>query len=256
MTLRLILAWLHLLALAVGLAGGVGAGSRARRLPAHPEDPRAIRRALVGDAWWAIAAVAWLATGLWRLFAGTEKPPSYYVASYAFAIKMGLFMVVLALEIWPSTTLMRWRRKKSEPNARDVGRIEIISYVQCALVAAMALAAVAMARGYGSPTGVPAAPADFRRRRRQHSRFRVGRCGRQHRGRSADPASERHRGRDAGRHRSPRARDRDAARRRRPRDAATATSTSVAAAARASTRRSTSWRRAAPRSDPPRRAAC
>ena len=149
MTLRLVLAWLHLLALAVGLAG---VWARARALDdslRNPEDPRAIRRALVGDAWWAIAAVAWLATGLWRLFAGTEKPSSYYVASYAFAIKMGLFMVVLALEIWPSTTLMRWRRKKSEPNARDVGRIEIISYVQCALVAAMALAAVAMARGYG-----------------------------------------------------------------------------------------------------------
>jgi peptidoglycan LD-endopeptidase LytH len=73
---------------------------------------------------------------------------------------MGLFMVVLALEIWPSTTLMRWRRKKSEPNARDVGRIEIISYVQCALVAGMALAAVAMARGYGAPRSAPTAPSD------------------------------------------------------------------------------------------------
>ena len=160
MTLRLLLAWLHLLALAVGLAG---VWARARALDdslRNPEDPRAIRRALVGDAWWAIAAVAWLATGFWRLFAGAEKPPSYYVASHAFAIKMGLFMVVLALEIWPSTTLMRWRRKKSEPNARDVGRIEIISYVQCALVAAMALAAVAMARGYGGPAVAPTSPAD------------------------------------------------------------------------------------------------
>ena len=160
MTLRLVLAWLHLLALAVGLAG---VWARARALDdslRNPEDPRAIRRALVGDAWWGIAAVTWLATGLWRLFAGTEKPPSYYVASYAFAIKMALFMVVLALEIWPATTLMRWRRKKSEPNARDVGRIEIISYVQCALVAGMALAAVTMARGYGAPGAMATTVSD------------------------------------------------------------------------------------------------
>jgi peptidoglycan LD-endopeptidase LytH len=160
MTLRLALAWLHLLALAVGV-GGVW--SRARALDdalRNPDDPRAIRRALVGNAWWGIAAVAWLATGLWRLVAGTEKLPSYYVASNLFAVKMALFMIVLALEIWPSTTLIRWRRKKSQPDARDVGRIEIISYVQCALVAGIALAAVAKARGYGGPTAVPPAVGD------------------------------------------------------------------------------------------------
>jgi peptidoglycan LD-endopeptidase LytH len=115
----------------------------------NPEDPRAIRRALVGDAWWGVAAIVWLLTGLWRLFAGTEKAPSYYVASNAFAIKMGLFLVVVALEVWPSMTLMRWRRRKADPDPRDVGRIEIISYVQVALVVAMVLAAVSMARGVG-----------------------------------------------------------------------------------------------------------
>jgi len=155
---RLALAWLHLLALVVGLAG---VWARARALSdslRHPEDPRAIRRALVGDTWWGIAAAAWIITGLWRLLAGTEKSTSYYVASHAFLGKMSLFLVVFALEIWPMTTLMRWRRKKLQPDARDVGRIEIISYVQCALVAIIALVAVAMARGYGAGYVAPAAP--------------------------------------------------------------------------------------------------
>ena len=125
----------------------------------NPEDPRAIRRALVGDAWWGIAAGLWITTGLWRLLAGTEKAPSYYVASNAFAIKMGLFLVVVALEIWPSTTLMRWRRKKADPDPRDVGRIEIISYVQVALVVAMVLAATSMARGVGMRGEAPPAAA-------------------------------------------------------------------------------------------------
>src|SRR5829696_9960877 len=99
MTLRLVLAWLHLLALAVGV-GGVW--SRARALDdalRNPEDPRAIRRALVGDAWWGSAAIVWLATGLWRLIGGTEKSASYYTESNAFLVKMSLFLVVLALEI-------------------------------------------------------------------------------------------------------------------------------------------------------------
>ena len=122
----------------------------------HPEDPRALRRAFVGDAWWGIAAVVWIVTGLWRLFGQTEKTSSYYVESNAFVVKMALFLIVFALEIWPMTTLMRWRRKRAEPDPRDVGRIEIISYVQCALVGAIALAAVTMARGYGMRSGATA----------------------------------------------------------------------------------------------------
>lgn len=167
MITRLLLAWLHLLALVAGLAG---VWARARALSdtlRNPEDPRALRRALVGDAWWGVAAVVWITTGLWRVLAGTEKATSYYAASHAFLLKMTLFLVVLALEIWPMTTLMRWRRKKAEPSARDVGRIEIISYVQCVIVAGMALVAVAMARGYGAGGGVaPAATpsADSTRR--------------------------------------------------------------------------------------------
>jgi uncharacterized membrane protein len=173
MTTRLLLAWVHLLALSVGLAG-VWARARALRDSLRdPEDPRAIRRALVGDAWWGVAAVTWLVTGLWRWIAGTEKSSSYYVASHAFRLKMALFVVVVALEIWPMMTLVRWRAKKAEPNPRDAGRIEIISYVQCALVVGIVLAAVVMARGYGmgaagagaggaadSARAVLAAPAD------------------------------------------------------------------------------------------------
>jgi uncharacterized membrane protein len=155
---RLALAWLHLLALVVGLAGVWARGRALSDSLRHPEDPRAIRRALVGDTWWGLAAAVWIVTGLWRLLMGTEKSTSYYVASHAFMLKMSLFLVVFALEIWPMTTLMRWRRKKAQPDPRDVGRIEIISYVQCVLVAIIALVAVAMARGYGAGLVAPPAP--------------------------------------------------------------------------------------------------
>jgi murein DD-endopeptidase MepM/ murein hydrolase activator NlpD len=50
-------------------------------------------------------------------------------------------------------TMMRWRRMVAVPEARDAGRIEAVSYVQCVLVVGMIFAAAAMARGYGSPMG-------------------------------------------------------------------------------------------------------
>lgn len=156
---RLLLAWLHLLALAVGLAG-VWARARALRDSLRdPEDHGALRRAFIGDGWWGVAAVLWVVTGLWRLLAGTEKGTAYYLANHVFYLKMALFLVILALEAWPMMTLLRWRTKRAAPNPRDAGRIEVISYVECALVVAMVGAAVAMARGYGVRPGDVAAPA-------------------------------------------------------------------------------------------------
>jgi uncharacterized membrane protein len=149
---RLVLAWLHLLALAVGLAG-VWARARALRDSLRdPEDHGALRRAFIGDSWWGVAAGLWLVTGLWRLLAGTEKSTSYYLSNHAFYLKMALFLGILALEVWPMMTLLRWRTNRAAPNPRDAGRIEVISYVECALVVAMVLAAVTMARGYGMAT--------------------------------------------------------------------------------------------------------
>ena len=150
MNTRLVLAALHLLALAVGLSG-VWARARALRDSLrNPEDPRAIARAYVGDTWWGIAAVFWLVTGLWRIIGSTEKASSYYAANSAFTLKMALFVTIVVLEIWPMRTLIRWRRGIAEPNGRDAGRIEIISYLQCVLLVVMVFAAVTMARGYGA----------------------------------------------------------------------------------------------------------
>ena len=165
MTTRLLLAWIHLIALALG-TGGVWSRARALRDSLRdPDDPRALRRAYVGDAWWGVAAVLWLTTGLWRLVGNTEKSTSYYFTNQAFLLKMALFLGVFALELWPMMTMMKWRRGTLLPNPRDAGRIEVISYVECAMVLAIVLAAVTMARGYGLPTmaataaGVPMSAA-------------------------------------------------------------------------------------------------
>lgn len=150
MDTRLVLAWLHLLALGIGL-GAVWSRARALRSARRdPDDHGAVRRALTADAWWGIAAATWVVTGLWRLLAGTEKAAGWYFGNRAFVIKMALFLGIVLLEVWPMMTLMRWRRNRDLRTSHGAGRMAAISYLQCAMVIAMVLAASAMARGYGS----------------------------------------------------------------------------------------------------------
>jgi murein DD-endopeptidase MepM/ murein hydrolase activator NlpD len=153
---RLLLAWLHLLALAVGV-GGVWSRARALRHSLRdPADVGALRRAYVGDLWWGVALGVWLVTGLWRLFGGTEKNFTWYFGNHDFLLKMALVLAIAALEVWPRRTLWRWHTSKAAPDPRDAGRIEAVSYVQCALLLVIVLSAAGMARGYGTPTAVGA----------------------------------------------------------------------------------------------------
>jgi len=152
MTLRLVLAAVHLLALGIGL-GAVW--SRARALRGMP-DAGDIRRAIVADSWWGAAFALWLVTGLWRLLGSVEKPVGYYMDNHFFFMKMGFLGLILILEIWPIVTLMRWRRELAAgrtPDTSASGKIGTISMLETALVIAMVGAAAAMARGLGTGSG-------------------------------------------------------------------------------------------------------
>jgi putative membrane protein len=154
--LRLTLAVLHLIALGLGLYAVVVRGTAlrdaTRTTPAEPS----LRTAFRADAAWGIAAILWIATGLWRLFAGTEKPTTYYVHNHLFMAKMGFLVLILVLEVSPMLTLIRWRRARAAGTdaatlvqGGAAGRIAIISHVQALLVVGMIVCASAMARGYG-----------------------------------------------------------------------------------------------------------
>jgi putative membrane protein len=150
MTTRLVLAWLHLLALGIGL-GAVWARARAASiLSRSATDDRLRRRVLTPDSWWGVAAGLWLVTGLWRLLGSAEKSTAYYLSNQAFWAKMGMFIVILLLEVWPMITLLRWRSGKAPATGRTARRIATISYAETLLVIGMVLAAVMMARGLGA----------------------------------------------------------------------------------------------------------
>lgn len=147
-----LLATFHLLAFGIGL-GAIWV--RARSLPSVP-DPVSLRRALRADAWWGIAALLWLGTGLPRLLMGTEKATAYYVSNHVFWLKMALFTAIFLLELGPIVALGAWRGALRRGQVPDTGRATLFattSRIQLVLLLLILFAATAMARGYGAITG-------------------------------------------------------------------------------------------------------
>jgi putative membrane protein len=147
-TLRWMLAALHLLAFGIAIGSIV---VRARALRAHL-DAEGLRRVLTADNAWAVSALLAVSTGLLRAFGGYEKGTGYYMASGTFWSKMGLLLLILALEAWPMATLIRWRIALARGVPIDTSRAAAfsrISWIQAALIVMMLFLATAMARGIG-----------------------------------------------------------------------------------------------------------
>jgi putative membrane protein len=146
-----LLAFAHLLGLGVGL-GAVWARARALRGAPGRE---ALKAVFAADTWWAAAAGLWITTGLVRLFASSEKPTAYYFQNHLFWTKMGLLVVILALEVSPMVGLIRWRKTVARgdmPDTAKAARWALTSDLQAWLVVLMVLVATGMARGRGMPS--------------------------------------------------------------------------------------------------------
>ncbi|HEU4369149.1 MAG TPA: DUF2214 family protein [Methylomirabilota bacterium] len=139
---------LHVLALALGLSGVF---LRGRSLKGTP-DRQELHRLFAADTVWGIAALLWLVTGLLRAFAGLEKGTAFYLASPLFWLKLGLFLLVVALEIRPMVTFMRWRMALSRgtmPDTSAARALYLLNHIELALVVVIVFIAAFMARGFG-----------------------------------------------------------------------------------------------------------
>lgn len=147
MLLRWFLASLHLLVLPLGLSAVWLRGRALRRT----RDAVDLPSVFVADNLWGIAALLWIVTGLARLLGGFEKATSYYLHDSMFQLKMGVFLVIFLLEIWPMATLIRWRlalHRGQVPNLAAAGTFGWISFVETGLLIVMVVAATAVARGF------------------------------------------------------------------------------------------------------------
>jgi putative membrane protein len=148
MTLRWLLAFIHLLALPIGVAA-VYIRARALRLVARGGEAGT---AISADVWWAVAAFLWISTGLIRWLAGIEKPAGYYTYNWLFHTKMTALGVILILEVRPIIVIGRWRsraRKQQPVDTSAANAMATTSYVQLVLALIMVIAATGMARGIG-----------------------------------------------------------------------------------------------------------
>ena len=68
--------------------------------------------------------------------------------------KMGLFVVILLLELRPIVALTRWRREAARGMVDTAAprHLGIISHIEAAIVIVMVFLASLMARGYGVVT--------------------------------------------------------------------------------------------------------
>lgn len=140
---------LHLLALAIGLPSVFLRGRALKR----PLDREGLARLFAADNVWGIAAVLWLVTGLVRAFGGLEKGSAFYLASRLFWLKLALFTLVVALEVWPMLTFIRWRRafrRGAIPDTSGAPALAHVNHAEMALVVIIVFVASFMARGFGA----------------------------------------------------------------------------------------------------------
>ena len=138
----------HVLALAIGLPSVFIRG----RALKGPLDAEHLGRVLVADNLWGLTALLWLATGLLRAFGGLEKGTQFYVHSTLFWVKLTLFAAILALEVWPMVTFIRWRIQRSRGRALSTSRahtLYVINHIEMGLIVVIVFIASFMARGFG-----------------------------------------------------------------------------------------------------------
>ena len=151
MITRASLSALHLLALAIGFGAVFARGRRLRDLRRSPDDVAALKRLFQADALWGLAAVLWILTGALRAFAGLEKTPAFYLRNGFFWVKMGLFVLILALEVRPMVTFVKWRAARARGQVPVAGSnlnaLIAINDAETVVVVLIPFVAALMARG-------------------------------------------------------------------------------------------------------------
>ena len=74
---------------------------------------------------------------------------AYYSHNLFFHAKVGTFLVVGLMSIYPTIAFIRWRRAGGAPGAAQVGRVRRWLWIELALLFLVPVFAAAMARGYG-----------------------------------------------------------------------------------------------------------
>lgn len=149
MVLDAALAYLHYLAMFI-LFGFLTAEAVVIRRPLDAAEVRLLGRL---DLWYFGAAIAVLATGFLRLGLGA-KGADFYLSSWPVYVKVGLFLAIGMMSVYPTLAFIRWRRELDHDPAwplpaAEQRRMRRLVMIEVHLAALIPLFAVVMSRGIG-----------------------------------------------------------------------------------------------------------
>lgn len=106
------------------------------------------------DLWYGISAGLLIMVGLLRVFF-FEKGSNYYFHNYMFWTKMGLFMMVGLLSIYPTIRYIKWNPVLAENRPPEMPdgeykKIRLLLWLELIGIALILFAAPMMARGVGA----------------------------------------------------------------------------------------------------------
>ncbi len=149
MTLKAILAYLHLLAI---LTLVVFIASQAALCRVEWMNAAVVERLARVDRVYGIAAGAVLLTGIARTWWGI-KGTAWYWTNPLLHLKLTLFIVVGLVSIAPTRSYLRWRQalraSGALPSESEVRKTRKLVMIEAHLIALIPLAAVFLARGFG-----------------------------------------------------------------------------------------------------------
>ncbi|VTU40845.1 hypothetical protein H4CHR_05578 [Variovorax sp. PBS-H4] len=150
MTLEAILAYVHFLAI---LTMVVFIASEAALCRVEWLNAAAVERIARVDMVYGIAAIAVLLSGVARTWWGM-KGTAWYWTNPLLHVKLGLFIIVGVLSIFPTLTYFRWRKavraSGTLPDAAEIKKTRKLVMIQAHLIALIPLVAVFLARGFGA----------------------------------------------------------------------------------------------------------
>jgi putative membrane protein len=150
MTFEAILAFLHISAI---LALVVFITSEAAICRPEWMNRDIVERLVKVDRIYGIAAMAVLATGLLRIYLGA-KGSAWYWGNWLLHVKITLFVLAALLSIRPTLRFARWRKELRAtgalPAPAEVRGVRRLVMLQAHIIALIPLAAVFLARGFGT----------------------------------------------------------------------------------------------------------
>jgi putative membrane protein len=146
MTTEIIIRYLHFVSIFIVVSVVV-----AEHLLVKPQMTKAeLQRIARLDALYGIASIFVVAAGLYLWLGGIGKPAEFYTENHIFLTKVGLFIVVGLLSIYPTVFFLKNRKGDDENELVDIPKsIKMVLRIELLILFIMPLLATLMSRGVG-----------------------------------------------------------------------------------------------------------